>query len=181
MTFIIDIPPAEEPVSLAEVKTRLRIDHAHDDALISRLIRAARLHIEGAANLALVSRTLTAYLPLPHAGPLSVAIWPLSAVLSVSLLRDGQASLLSADAYEVDLVAKPCRLHLKRGSLLTARDDITMAVQMVAGFGAASDVPADLAEAVLQLACEWYAPGEGLAPDAVARMVAPYREVRLCR
>ena len=59
------------------------------------------------------------------------------------------------------------------------QDDITIAVQLVAGFGAASAVPADLTEAVLQLACEWYAPGEGLGPDAISRLIAAYREVRL--
>ena len=40
--------PAEEPVSLTEAKTHLRVDTSADDTYIARLITSARAHVEEA-------------------------------------------------------------------------------------------------------------------------------------
>src|SRR5687768_1656785 len=46
--------PAEEPVSLVETKAFLRLDSSTEDALVTTLIAAARLYVEGTAGRALV-------------------------------------------------------------------------------------------------------------------------------
>lgn len=180
MTIIVDTPPAEEPVALADLKLRLRLDHSHDDALLARLIAAARRHVEARLDLALVTRTLTLHLPWRGERALGLRPRPVSEVTAVSLIRGGEATLLDQAAWTVDIAAKPCRLLLDQGNIsMPVRDDVTLAVQLVAGHGQAADVPGELAEAVLQLAAHWYAPEEGLPPEAVVRMLAAHREVRL--
>ncbi len=52
MTSILVAGPAVEPLSVAEAKTYLRLDHAEDDALLSTLIAAARSHIESVTRKA---------------------------------------------------------------------------------------------------------------------------------
>ncbi len=46
MPAILTIPPAVEPLSLAEVKEHLKVEVDVDDNLISRLITTARQHVE---------------------------------------------------------------------------------------------------------------------------------------
>lgn len=55
----IDTPPASEPVTAGEVKAQAIVDHADDDALIARLIEAARSYIEAYCGIRLAKRTLT--------------------------------------------------------------------------------------------------------------------------
>ena len=50
-------PPAEEPVSVEELRAYLRLSHDADDALIARLARAARERVEEETGRALAEQT----------------------------------------------------------------------------------------------------------------------------
>src|SRR4051812_6207132 len=57
MTSTLIAGPGEEPVTLAEAKAFCRIDASDEDALVSALIAAARLHVESMTGRALVEQT----------------------------------------------------------------------------------------------------------------------------
>lgn len=84
MTLIDLGPPAAEPVTLADVKSWCRIDRDDEDALISGLVRAARLQIESETGLVLARRAFRLCVDaVPEDGWLEIPRRPLKAVTGV--------------------------------------------------------------------------------------------------
>jgi uncharacterized phiE125 gp8 family phage protein len=57
MTSYLLAGPAGEPLTLAETKAYLRLDDEAEDALVTTLITAARLHVEGVTGRALMAQS----------------------------------------------------------------------------------------------------------------------------
>lgn len=57
MPAILLTPPAAEPLSLAQAKAFLRVEHDDDDELIAALIAGSRLHIEAQTRRALMTQS----------------------------------------------------------------------------------------------------------------------------
>jgi uncharacterized phiE125 gp8 family phage protein len=57
MTLLRTGEPLAEPVTVSEVKSHLRLQHASEDDLIAGLIRAAREEVERATGMALIDQT----------------------------------------------------------------------------------------------------------------------------
>lgn len=171
-------PPGEEPVTLATAKSYLRIGHAGEDGLVLDLLRAARTRLEQVAGLALVARTFR----------LSFCDWPASlsgrgARLPVSPVTELLAvRVISPEGTVTDhldrFLLRCGRLCLRPWSMapIIAMQG-RIEIDMRAGFGPASRVPADLQEALLRLMAAMYAsrPSPGAKPDAAAGLP---REVR---
>src|SRR5690606_27665590 len=56
MTLFRTVDPAAEPVTLAELKAHLRLEHDSEDALLNGLNRAAREDLERTTGLALIDQ-----------------------------------------------------------------------------------------------------------------------------
>ena len=166
--------PATEPVSLTEAKLHLRVDGTDEDTLISALIVAARQEAEAYTRRALVTQTwrytcdrLAATVTLPHQ--------PLQSVTSISI--DGVT--LAASNYGVD--TSTGRVRPLAGY---AADDIGgIAITYVAGYGAASDVPQAVSQAMLLMIGHWYEHREAVITGSISSelpltaraLLAPYR------
>ena len=193
MPLILLTPPAVEPLSLAEAKHFLRVDHDDDDDLIAALVTGARGHVEAATRRALVTQawriTLDAW---PPGGCIRVLMAPLQSVSAVRL-RDsaGDASELDAAAFSVVAGSAPGLIETPAGLPAPLRRHGGIEIDVIAGHGdAATDVPEPLRQAVRMLLAHWYenrglVPAAGSAPSpaavtaALAPLLAPYRVVTL--
>lgn len=191
MPSILLTAPAVEPLTLAETKEFLRIEHADDDGLVASLITGARGHVEAATRRALITQ-LWRYIAdvWPDSGCIEVMPAPLRAVLAVRVYRsDGATLAVDPDAFVADLARAPAVLAFATRALpAPERPKAGIEIDLRVGYGdAASDVPEPLRQAMRLLIAHWYenrgvvARNEGIAalPENVRALIAPYRVLRL--
>ncbi len=187
MPLTLTTPPALEPVALADAKAHLKIDTSDEDALVTAMITAARARAEWHTGRALITQGWTLHLDAwPVFGTIEIPLPPLQSVVSVTTYaRDDSATVMSPLLYTVDAASAPARLALKTGVPPPAglRRVNGLAIAFTAGYGdAASDVPALLKQAILELVAFLYenrgeAPAE--LPPAALALLAPFRVMKL--
>ncbi len=182
--------PASEPVSLAEAKTHLRVDHSDEDDLISSLITTSRLQVEAALGLALITQQWVLRADCwPLSGVVELPLRPLISVDEVRVLdAEGAATTLDDISYAVDNNGDRPRLMSRTGywPLPGARLN-GIEIEFTAGFGTtASLVPHDIRQALLALIVHWFEHRGADAhrtpppiPNSVSALLMPYRAVRL--
>ena len=153
------VAPVAEPVTTAEAKLHLRVDHGDEDAYIDTLVATARQHIELVTRRAMVDTTFTLKMdafPTEIRPPRS----PLSSVSSITYVdTNGDTQTLSASVYSVDTDTEPGRISLAfNQSWPDIREqNNAVVVTFVAGYGAAAtNVPAALRETVKLLTAHYY-------------------------
>lgn len=194
MGDILITPPAEEPVTADELRAHLR-DAPDPDAVLVRLIKAAREYVEEATGLALISQvreltlddwpargdglgwwdgvrdgaiigTSPRYLELPKA--------PLLSIVSVTTFDTANnPSVWLASEYYADTGSRPGRLTLSSGAVwpVPTRPAAGIVIRYTAGYGeTAATVPNALALAVLQIAAHWYENRELVDYDGPAKV-----------
>ena len=184
--------PAAEPVTLAEAKLHLRVDHSEEDAYITSLITAARLMCEQRTGKTLISSGWTAYadafedeMVLPNP---SVA-----AVASITYVDvNGTTQTLDPAAYLVDMDSDPARI--KPVTEWPETDDRMNAVTVVytAGYATAGAVPMPLKQWCLLAIGDMYenrtasdrpmgtaAPNASVPHSFVDNLLAAYRVATL--
>lgn len=116
------------------------------DPMLTMLIQAARQHAEQELRRKLVTQTLDAYFhEFPHDSHRRFYLPPLQSVTSITYLDiDGVEQTLAASQYVVDAVSIPARIEPAYGVVWpSSRDQVNaIKVRFVAGYGAASAVPA---------------------------------------
>lgn len=110
--------PTEFPITLAQAKAHLRVDHDDDDDLIESLIEAVTDYAEKFQGRSLIEQTWDLYLDeLPTDGVIEIPRPPLLEVLGMFYLdSDGGEQTYSADSYDVDLASEPGRVRLAYGA-----------------------------------------------------------------
>lgn len=188
MTSYLLAGPAEEPVSLAEAKAFLKVDDTAEDALITTLIGAARLHIEGVTGRALLAQSWRVVLDAwPESRVVKLPVSPFMAVTEINAVDE--AGALHAIPL-AQFMGEPDRLLLPRSvaGMPVLRERQGIEIDYVAGFGTEpSDVPADIRQALLVLVGYWFehrdaviVAGSGaVVPSGFDRLVAGHKRVRL--
>lgn len=191
MILVMTSPPGVEPVTVADAKAHMRIDHDSEDVLIASLVLTSRLHIETALSLALITQSWMITLDRWPQGPIvELPLAPLQSVTNVRV-RDaaGNTATVPDTAYLVDMASRPPSIvwnNAPRPVPGTAANGIEIDISV--GFGDdATSVPAPLKHAILMLTAHWYEhrdPGEigsetARIPDAVSSLINPFRTIRL--
>ena len=169
-------PPVGEPVTVAQVKQHCRIDSSADDDLLAGYLTAARVMAEGYLSRALLTQTLL-WTMRPSSmlrseqsrllGPLELPRAPVQSIASVTTLDEwgNITTVLAAPlpvtpsamilGYVADLALEPATLLIGRETVLNGGSPLRdtrlqhLQVSMVAGYGAATDVPATIIQAIM--------------------------------
>jgi uncharacterized phiE125 gp8 family phage protein len=141
MTFVVATAPAEEPVTVAEVKTQARISGSASDTELAAMIKAARQYAEAELGRWIITQTIDAYF---DSFPEYFLLPPLQSVTSITYVdSNGDTQTLDSSLYRVDSKSIPARISVASGVSWPSTDDVTNAVtvRFVAGYGSASAVP----------------------------------------
>jgi uncharacterized phiE125 gp8 family phage protein len=144
MGFKVITPPVAEPITLEEAKMHLRVVEPDEDALIERLISAARGMLEQRTNRRLMAQTIE--FVLPAWGGFIIPTAPLVALGEISYVdAAGAPQVLDDTLLYVDTYHEPAAAvlafdqswpELQRGNRPTVR--------AVVGYPSADAVPAEL-------------------------------------
>jgi uncharacterized phiE125 gp8 family phage protein len=186
MTIRIITPPASEPVSLAEAKRFLRVDHTHEDDLITTLIGAAREAVEAGIGRALITRRVRESLDIwvrEAAQGAVLGLGPVTDVVAVRLLADnGSQSVLEPERYRLEGNRDRPRLVFASGVPATLRAIGGIEIEYDCGYADEADaLPVALRLATLQIVASLYElrQGDGAIPETARALMRPYAPVRL--
>ena len=189
MPSILLTGPAAEPVTLAEAKLFLRVEHDDDDDLIEALIAGSRIHVEAQTRRALITQTWRLTRDAwPDNGRLGVLPVPLASLVAARTYdAAGTAHTIDTAVFTLDKASAPALLAFMPGALpAPGRAAAGIEVDITAGYGAsAASVPEPLRQAIRLLVAHWY-DNRGLVgseaamlPASVAALLAPYRVLSL--
>jgi len=193
MMLIEETTVGVEALPLAVFKEHLRLgtgfaDDGLQDGLLESFLRSALAAIEARTGKALIERSFS----------WTVARWrgvdeqvlpiaPVSAVVAVTMVdRSGTETLVDSESYVLRPDMQRPVLVATSGTLRTIPTAGTAKIEMLAGFGPDwSDLPADLAQAVMLLAAHYYEYRHevqydgGCMPFGVSALIERYRTLRL--
>lgn len=186
MTITIITPPASEPISLAEAKLFLRVDHTAEDSVITMLIVAAREAVEAACGRAMINRRVRESLDIWRRDAVNGAVLgvgPVTSVVAVRLLADnGAQSVIDPERYRLEGAGDRPRLVFATGLPATLRSAGGIEIEYEAGFAAApAEVPVALRIAALQVIANLYEARQGgtALPEGARALAKPFAPLRL--
>ncbi|WGW02512.1 head-tail connector protein [Tropicibacter oceani] len=185
------VPEAALPVDALKRHLRLGSGFAEDDvqdAVLGSFLRAAMASIEARCSKALITRSFVMTLnEWRDDTAQSLLIAPVSAVNEVTLVDGyGAATVIDPLRYRLEQDANGPRLKPRGATLPGIASGGAAEIRFDAGYGPDfSDLPADLAQAVMLLAAHYYeyrdetALSQGCMPFGVTSLIARYQPVRL--
>ena len=155
----IKTEPTTEPLTLVEAKAHLRVTCTEDDVYITTLIKVARKHAERFQRRSYITQTLELRMDRFPAYLIELPRPPSISVTSIKYIdSNGDTQTLDASKYTTDFNSYVARVVPAFNEIWpTTRSVIdAVTIEYVAGFGAASDVPETIKQAMLLLIGVWY-------------------------
>ena len=184
--------PAAEPVTLAEAKQHLRVEHDDDDDIIQALIAGSRIHVETQTRRALITQTWRLVARRLAGGRTGSRC---CRCRSPNSSRRASTRRTARRRRSILRRSRSTRPRRPRGSALRAarlpvpeRKVAGIEIDVTCGYGdAGEDVPEPLRQAIRLLVAHWYenrgvvAVDQAIAvlPQTVAALIAPYRVLSL--
>jgi uncharacterized phiE125 gp8 family phage protein len=191
MTLKLKTAPSTTPITLAEAKAHLRVDHTDEDTLIQTLLDAAVSHFDGYTGIlgrCMISQVWELYYDAFPSGDMQV---PLGNIISIDTVEyvDPATEIYTTWAdtnYEVD--EKSVEGWIVPIDTWPTAMETTNAVRVTftAGFGsAAASVPAAIRAALLLMIGHLYKNREAITDAAMAELpmgvralIDPFRRVQ---
>lgn len=156
-TFKTTTGPTIEPLTLDELKTRLRVTTCNFDAELTDLLKAARTTVENETYRRLITQTVEMHLQdFPGMyGDIEIRLAPIQSITHVKYYdQDDTLQTVAAANYYTDLTSVPPRIVLEESqswpNTQQARPNKVI-VTFVAGYGAtAASVPAAARLAIVE-------------------------------
>ncbi|MCI5049588.1 MAG: head-tail connector protein [Rickettsiales bacterium] len=167
--------PSVEPLSVSEAKLFLRIDTSDDDSLIGDFITAARELAEAMTGRSLITQSWRVTYENAAPNPMPLPQGPILSITSVKTIDESASeTTISSDDYELN--ASKTELLSDTG-LCAHRIEVTYQ----AGYGpSASDVPADIRQAMLMHIAHIYGHRDEMNPPQTSLIIyQQYRGVRV--
>lgn len=143
-------PPTQQPVSLTEMKSHMRVTHTADDSYILGLIPVATEYVEDQTSNRFIEQTWKYYIDRFPSG--DVIQLPFGEAQSITHLKytdaDDDQTTMSTDDYITDVVSIPSRIILAYGGIWptdTLSPSNPIEIQFVAGY---TTVPTKIKHAI---------------------------------
>lgn len=182
--IVVSTAPATEPISVAEAKTHLRIDHTDDDTLLGTYIQAARELVEAFTGRRMITRTEKLFLDdFPPCDGIVIPVAPVRAVDSVKTYDDADAATtFAASNYVTDLNGHVGAVVLKSTAAWPAlaaapRPINAVEVQFQSGYASAAAVPEAMKLAVKLLVGHMYENREATSPLTIQQIPLGIRHI----
>ena len=173
------VAPDSTPISVAELRSHLRIDglsDVYEDAYLELLIAAAVGVCEEYCRIALITQTWQAKLDA-FDDEIILPRPPVIAVNSITYVDgDGATQTLSSSVYQVDTFSRPGRvLKAYNQSWPTTRNQAQgVTITWTTGYGDAEDVPESLKSGLKLLCGAWYGLRDSIDPGKPDQMPLPW-------
>lgn len=167
---------AELPVTVEELKDHARIEHDADDALLNGYLRAATELVQEQMGRVLVSETYRLRLfQWPRGRRIRLPYPPLVSVDTFQYTKRGEGTATAVDSsiYSVLTDSEPGEIVLNPNmswpTTELAADGIE--VEFTAGYGARSNVPERVKQAIMLIVAHWYANREATIQGTISKEV----------
>jgi len=184
-------PPTLKPISVAALKTHLRIDSADEDEYLGALIDVAVQHVEERAWRALLTQTREVALDeWPGGREIELSFSPIQDVTSVKYTTaQGDEMTFAPENYIVNTAREPGKLVLRGGAGWPDGEleaSAAIRVQYVCGWDAADKIPPNLVHAVRLMCGHLYENREVVVvgttaaqiPTGIDALIDPFRLLR---
>jgi uncharacterized phiE125 gp8 family phage protein len=173
-TLVVITPPATEPVTVAELKSHLRLNDDSEDALLSGFITTARTMFEEATGRAVVSTGFRQHVPT-LAAPVYLMKYPVISLNAVKYYDEaGALQTANPSTYYTDTISVPAQVWFDDYPDTSDTKKPVAYVEFTAGW---ATVPETVKTAIKLLAGHYYHNREAYTDSRLDELPQGFRAV----